>query len=335
MNLFHSNEYISNMLDIKRGMGFNLKNKSSNSIFIVFFIILRPWDTDGLELRAKRKLRLSNNLTYVVSMYQVYSDNCYCFGTLARSDLVLTACNCVCEWGKYEQKIYTKSKGSIKLVAGSKAINQFVGNYQLRGVSKYHIHPNCTKFNNLVWVHNLAFIETTEPFLITEHVQIAPFPSLDPYEIKASLRIRLRANDCSIVGWLGSPNSVKNGEIVELKNKQVKIVDHDACKGVSCTVDRSFCFPDQGENVCVKPKTRMDTLCMEEFGTPLICGDEIWGVLGYKPECNQATPAIFTALASNEYFFKSTINKNSVPSTYKTPGLQTCLVSILIFIWEL
>ncbi|XP_037911785.1 trypsin-like isoform X2 [Hermetia illucens] len=222
-----------------------------------------------------QKTRLINatlsQLSYFPCMVQIVkkNDEHVCGGCILDDENVITAARCVKPFRQNWSGTELKVRGGDVILQNSK-----LPTFQVRNVRKFVVHPD---FNEKTLENDVALLKISDPFM--------PAPNLH----EAQKGLSTPRGRCFLPGW---------------QNNKEKIgILHFATVYVTSA---SKCSRTVKKTICAESKTRQG-MCEIDYGGPLICGTQLYGVFIGPPDACKGKPALFTDLSD----FDNWLEKNT------------------------
>nr|XP_049694922.1 chymotrypsin-like serine proteinase isoform X2 [Helicoverpa armigera] len=198
-----------------------------------------------------------------------------CGGALITLSHALTAASCL----HNNNQLIVASQ--FRLFAGSSRLNNDDNSYRVRNVASFTIHPQFVpsqRFNN-----DIAVIATVSPFSSIA-VRVLRLPTADISVTHLAV--------CHTPGW-GAQNASASASY-QLMFIQSRVTLSSHCATAYNEMGTTIAM--QPNMLCAIPVTN-STGCHGDLGNPLVCGDDLQGVLFLSKDCTlTATPSLLTAV---------------------------------------
>lgn len=201
----------------------------------------------------------------------------YCSGSLISSQWVLSAGQC--------------ATSRPKVCLGEHSFGVDEGTEECIYSEKTFLHPD---FNIDTMDNNIVLFKLSHPATLNSYVKTVSLPSLCP----------VANEDCMQSGW---GKALSNGTYYpsNLQCRRQPIVDDAICRNLITTV------PEVTENmVCAGSVHGDGNDCPADAGGPLVCNNELQGVVSISVDCLNGNPTLYTRVCRYVSWISSIMSSN-------------------------
>ncbi|XP_022224095.2 trypsin [Drosophila obscura] len=272
----------------------------------------RPLDTWEKDILQDSK--------YVVSIrtakpIRFWGDNHFCGGFVITSTWVITSARCVSVRPPSNCCYPTERRNLMVVIDTQNRLDKPSSEKQI-AVKKVVLHPKFKGFRN-----DLAMLKLKSSVPKYLHHSQSKLPNEGIEKNKS----------CMALGWgrMYTDGPMTNEMMVLMVSTQP---EHNC--------QRSSTAPDPGKTICVVSRHGYGSSCQGDLGTPLFCGQTLYGVMGRGEKCQEYGPMMFTSIYEHMSFIISTIDgsmprRSSGSHPDPNPDLVNCcrpLMKMLIML---
>lgn len=220
-----------------------------------------------------------------------FRDDHVCCGTYISPLFVLTTAQCVSFFPAEE---LTAAMSSLQFGGKGGAFVQVV------------LTVNHEKYGDDGGLYDISMLQLKQPFTLSSTIGIITLATKVDYTIKT----------CHLYGWnlAEKPKHVTINYSSPLEVVSLTLVQHEICKQkferVNIVIDNSL--------VCAHTSFRA---CMADSGSPLVCNNELVGILSLVPGCKAVYPFAFTNIPHYSQWIQTVLQQdyvlNSVGCLYR------------------